>query len=141
MFNWFRRQKDNSNTLHGVDLNTWNYLGYTELFYVSSDDGNTEAKGVVFGFVNKKTKQRLYKVLGSTKYHCFKTHNWVCVEAELWKIGERELWEIAKTEPSEYLKNYMNVKWNNGQWSEHTEKPIVHVEEGTNVVRLEFKSE
>ena len=147
MFKWFRRSNnDNSTKLHGVNLDTWDYLGYTKISYANIQ-GKTEVTGIVFGFVNKENKKRMYKVLGSTAHHCFNTHNWTLIEAELWKIGERDIWAIAKTEPSQSLKTYMKVTrnldwdWDKDDWVEHKVKPIVHMEDDSNVVRLEFKTD
>ncbi len=93
--------KQESDMLHGHDLNKWHYLGYVELKLDSTEYPT-------FLFANKNDlNKRSYKITNDTHGYCRKNHSYVTKYLDTWTKGEYELYTLVRCSPSRWLKEYM----------------------------------
>jgi hypothetical protein len=161
---------DTAPRLHGVNLNTWQYVGKSEISftYVSEGVSFKEAdKAYVFLFSKKddETSRKYVLVPDSNSSYLldkFKKHPWITNEAEMWKVCEREIYQSINDEPSKWLKEKMleeykcvwsnetrwwvnndDAKYESAKKTQTKKKPKEEpllLEDG-NIVKLEFKKD
>lgn len=121
MFGFFKKKKiqnKSSNSLHGFDLDIWNYLGYTTIRFVGDNDVVT-SKATVFFFCKKDDYNKRSYYLQKTGYSSFDNHVWLYEVIPLWMCGEKSLYTIVRNEPSIFLKQYM-LEHHDNEWCDET---------------------
>ncbi len=121
-------KSDEPDILYGVNLNEWNYLGYTIAKWTT--DGETSSECDVHFFENKDGIKRKWVMVGSDyTINRFRHHSFVERYCEMWRTGEMPHFEIVIDFPSDYMKHYMATKysspykWNGrGKWTQDTVK-------------------
>lgn len=100
-------EPDDKVTLHGHDLDKWNYLGYTRCTYVD-ENGNTTSEYPIFLFSSKKDmKRRSYHIASE---YAEKSHPYMNKCVKPWATGEGEMYQLISGEgnsPSDFLKQHM----------------------------------
>lgn len=155
MFSWFRDRAKakklyeqdlklalNAKRLHGVNLEKWHYLGYSEITYSFNDTKETINAHVHLFALKDDLSRRHYELVADNNYYFqkFLKHTWITVFAELWKAGEEELYQPVHS-PSRWLKDYM-LEQHQHIWDTKKKwwrKKIDSVED--NVIKLDFKQE
>jgi hypothetical protein len=118
--------------LHGFDLDQWNYLGNSEIWYnVPKTEGDNK-NGVkysanVFFFVNKLDENhREYVIKTANNNFDYTGHPWITTIADTWRAGLTEHYRCINKEPSSYLKDRVRKEHNwvwvikTSWWSEPT---------------------
>lgn len=133
MFSWLFRKKEKAriepdvDLFYGHNLEEWNYVGYTTIYY-SYDDGKSKVTADIFFFCDKEDiNVRSYYVNEKRRiYDSFFDHPWL-KNAELWSVCEREIYDLKFDEPSKWMRDYMlkeyKSAWNKEtQWWDITDK-------------------
>lgn len=126
----------NSTVFRGMNLDFWDYLGYSEVTY-TDNNGKTEARAFVYFFEHKEKDERHYEIVSQNSLYSFLKHSYILTVVELWKIYEKKSYEAIMF-PSSSLKSKMveiGYEWNA---AEATWKKIkkYEVSENSNVVTL-----
>lgn len=113
-------RNDEALYLHGVNLNNWQYLGYSEIAY-NYDKGERVDKANVFLFcgINDTSRRKYVVVTYPNLEDKFKVHPWITLHAELWRTCEKELYDSVNKEPSQYLRDKM-LEDHSAVWSNET---------------------
>ena len=135
MFSWLFGEKKEK--LFGHDIDTWNYLGRTNIMFTTNDEPTDEA--IIHFFVHKNGKDRSWKMITDNYTKFERKHPYCTLSLPLWKARETNLSYLVER-PSYFLQNYMfnthNKMWNHDkqEWSNYVEPQ----EEG-NVIKVKFK--
>ncbi len=102
-YNTNSTKPSNTNTIFGVDLEDWHYLGTCT---------SPKTISTVALFLSKSSNERMYVnfLNGGKKYYynsMSEYSNWNHTTFEKWRIGERNIHDIFLSEPSKYLRKYM----------------------------------
>lgn len=87
---------------HKHDLNKWNYLGCTEIKFLT--EGEVGSKTWVYFFIEKVDPSKRSYTLGSNLSESFKYHPFVDHYCKLWKIGTYTDWALCQTTPTKLAK-------------------------------------
>lgn len=106
------RSDDQAEYIAGVNLNDWNYLGYTLISFTDTETEKTVGTAIVHGFVHKKTNKRDFKVeeIFENPWTGFSKHEFIVMTMNVWKAQEIVSLAGPFTMPSRYLKDYMAKK-------------------------------
>lgn len=103
---------DDTPYLHGVNLNEWNYLGYTQIAF-SYNKINAD----LYFFENiKNSTKRKFVIKSFNDEKRFAKHAYITQCVSLWLIGEFEWYDIIRNHPSKYTKRRMLAEYNS-VWS------------------------
>lgn len=152
---WFRKKQPSKTlnvildgeTLHGVSLSEFHYLGFTIFEFT----GESTYKYHAHFFISDSGKRRVSittNFQGDTYYKYHKFYE----KVTLWAVGEGELYHRIRN-PSRYLKDYMAKKFSaswdseSGVWVDMNYETAVQKQNSTtqnvtkigNVIKLNFK--
>jgi len=101
--------EDQAEYIAGVNLNDWNYLGYTAISFTDTETKKTVGKAIVHGFVHKKTNKRDFKVeeIFENPWREFSKHEFIVMTMNIWKAQEILSLIGPFNRPSQYVKDYM----------------------------------
>ena len=135
MFSWlFGKKKEK---LFDHDIDTWNYLGYTNIMFTVNDKPKDTA--IIHFFVHNNGLDRSWTLVSDDDYKFIKAHPYCTLSLPLWKARETNLERFIEY-PSNFLhaymlKNYDKVRDdNNEKWIKNIE-----TEEEGNVIKVKFK--
>ena len=130
-----------SNTLHGFDMNQWDYLGWADPHYTT--DGVKTATMMVAMFRSKDGSKRAIKLIGSKdERERFKYHTFITGYLEPWAIGERPYYTHVSY-PSDRLKQLVKEDFGfdwckSSNWWVSGDKPDIQTTTDDNVISVKF---